>query len=184
MDKNVIILIGVAALAFLVLQLGCGKAKEPASQDEAKAPVDLNKPVENPELVAALDAYTRNPSPGARTALTAQLNKGIYLLPILTDQAKITRSESDPGQATFEEDSLIKILTATDADGNAILPLFTDWPSIRSWTTQNVSTLVLPAQDAWGFATRGEGYSGAVINPGGHNLVLKRSELESMKRIQ
>ncbi len=181
MKNTIDIVVCVTMLAFIVTLFGCGKRNKSPSHNKVVAPVDLDKPVKNPELVTALDAYTNNPSPEARTTLSAKLNKAIFLLPMMTDLAQIIPSETDPGQGTFEKGSLLKVFIATDADGNLLLPLFTDGASIRSWTTQAVTTLVLPAQDAWGFATTEGTYSGVVINPGGHNLELKRSELEKLK---
>ena len=57
-----------------------------------------------------------------------------------------------------------------------LLPLFTDWDEIHRWIDQDVSTLVMPATDAFSFASK-EDYAGAVVNSGGQALELPKDLL-------
>jgi len=181
MKETIIILVGVAFLALVLLQCGCIKRDKPRVKQHVMPPVDIDKPVENSALVTVLDAYLQNPTQSARKALPAELNKAVFLLPVVMDESNIKRSVEDPGLAIFEKDTFFEIFNATDSDGNLLLPIFTDWPSIRSWTKAQVSAMVLPAQDAWAFATTKGDYSGVVVNPGGHNIEIRRSEIEELK---
>ncbi len=95
---------------------------------------------------------------------------------------KVTHSDSEQGKATVQKGTLIKLLTVQDEEGRSILALFPDWQQIRLWTMENVDTLVLPAKDAWGFATMTDTFAGIVINPAGHALALTLNDLETLGR--
>jgi hypothetical protein len=145
-----------------------------------KPPVDLNKPVENPELSLAMMAFSRSRNAQTEQELTLRLRSAVFLVPIITDEMRTTPG-SEPGSATIEQGSLIKMLSCIDGTGAQHLPLFTDWPSIRAWTEQQVSTLVMPAADAWGFVLSQAHYAGAVVNPGERALPLSRPLIQYLK---
>jgi hypothetical protein len=107
-------------------------------------PVDLNKPVENPNLVVALKEFETNRSEEAQQELFRQLACANYLVPFFPDEMQTTPS-SKSGQVNIEKDSLLKIPACADRDGKDHLPLFTDWPAIQAWIDKPVSTLVMPA---------------------------------------
>lgn len=141
-------------------------------------PVDLDTPVTNPALIAAMEGLGAGPRQAAIDTLLRELNRAVYLVATILDQAKIT--ERSPGQVTFEKGSLIKVRFVTDSDDRPLLPLFTDWDAIRKWTSDPVSSLVMPANQAWDFAL--QQYQGVVINPGGPLLELNRDQLADLKR--
>ena len=148
---------------------------------EVKPPVDLNKPVENPELVRAIDAFMTHQTEQTQRNLEIELRKATYLLPFLADNEFHASEPDSEGQAVIEKDSLMKILLTSDAQDNPLLPLFTDWGQIGAWTKEAVNTLVLPAKDAWAFALNGQ-YAGVVINPGGHALPLSKEALVELSQ--
>ena len=141
-------------------------------------PVDLDKPVTNPALTAAMAGLGAGPDQAAIESLIRELNRAVYLVAILLDEANVTTRS--PGQATFEKGSLIKMLAVADSNDRPLLLLFTDWDAIRKWTNESVSTLVMPADQAWEFALRQ--YHGAVINPAGPLLELNHNQLEDLRQ--
>lgn len=142
-------------------------------------PVDLDTPVTNPRLVAAIDSFAVDQSDSRLDMLLRELNNAVLLIATLLDDTSIQET-GKPGNVVIEKGSKIKVLLAVDSNGAPILPLFTDWDSIKRWTQDRVTTLVMPAADAWGFAL--DGYNGAVINPAGPSLPLDRSQLEELHR--
>jgi len=146
-----------------------------AQAQPVRPPVDLNKPVENPALVQAMERVASDGSDQAKDALLTELRRANFLAAILTDEMKTTSTE--PGLTTIEKGSRIKFLAA-GKDSKQYLPLFSDWQAIRAYTDLNVSALVLPAVDAWSFALQGDTYQGVVINPAHNALPLERPMLQ------
>lgn len=144
--------------------------------EEVRPPVDLNRPVENPELVKAIDALMTHDCEQTRHNLGLEVRKAVYLLPFLADEDFHASDPDSEGQTIIKKGSLMKILHVSDAQGDSHLALFTDWGQIGAWTKEAVNTLVLPAKDAWAFALNGP-YAGVVINPGGNALPLSKEAL-------
>jgi len=111
--------------------------------------------------------------------VTTEVNRANFLIPILADQLA-TKPGKQPGQEVVEKDSRISFLLCADESGGNLLPLFIDWPSIKSWTTQQVSTLVMPSKDAWSFVLSHKEYGGAIVNPAGPSLKLPRSLIQKL----
>ncbi len=141
-------------------------------------PVDLDTPVTNPALLAAMNGLGAGTDQRAIDTLIRELNRAVYLVATLFDQANV--KQGSPGQMTFEKGSLIKVLVVTDSNERPLLPLFTDWDAIRKWTSDPVSSMVMPANQAWDLAL--DQYQGIVINPGGPVLQLNRNQLEDLRR--
>jgi hypothetical protein len=140
----------------------------------ATPPVDLNTPVENPKVVAAIRDFADASTPKTQDALTRALRAANFLVPMFTDEIK--SSPIDEGSVSFEAGSKLKLLACTNEDDEVLLPLFTDWPAIREWTDEPASTLVMPAAEAFDLAASDE-YAGAVVNPGGYSLPLGKDLL-------
>jgi len=102
----------------------------PVPRKMVQPPVDLNKPVENPALSTALDAFVGNRCPETEQELFRQLQSAVFLVP-LADGIKMTPG-AEPGTGTIEAGSLIKIIECTDSNGANHLPLFTDWLAIQA----------------------------------------------------
>jgi len=141
-------------------------------------PVDLDTPVTNPALLAAMNGLGAGTDQTATDTLIRELNRAVYLVATLLDQANV--KQESPGHVTFEKGSLIKVLLVTTSDEQSLLPLFTDWDAIRTWTSDPVSSMVMSANQAWDLAL--EQYQGVVINPGGPVLELDRNQMEDLRR--
>ncbi len=126
---------------------------------------DVSRPVENPALERGLAAFWRTRSPESQVELTARLRAATFLVPMLTDEMT-TSPTGVPGRLTIKQGSRIKLLDCTDEAGASHLPLFTQLRHVQGRTGERVSTLVLPAAEAWGFVLSQPQYAGAVVNPG------------------
>lgn len=137
-------------------------------------PVDLNKPVSNPDLVAAISAFMRSRTRINIESLQRELNRAVYLLPTIMDDGAM--EQSAPGQMTIRAGSKLKIPVVGDQE--PYLPLFTDWEALRAWIQVPVSGMVVPADQAWDLAM--SNYAGAAVNPGTLTLSLPRELLADL----
>jgi hypothetical protein len=145
-------------------------------------PAGVDQPVENPELSAALQQFVTNRDSRAEQELAQQLRRAVFLVPMLADELRIANGV-EPGSQVMEPGSRIKLISCVDAAGAQHLPLFTDWPAIRAWTEQQVSTLVIPAAQAWEMVLGNDQYAGAVVNPGAgaHALPLTKQTIAFLR---
>jgi hypothetical protein len=153
------------------------------AQQAAGPPVDLNRPVQNPALVAALTTLEGARTPENAAKVRKQLQRAVFLVPILTDEFHTTKP-SVSGQSTVLENSRLKVFLAPDSSGKSFVPLFTDWDEIKKWTKKEVNTWVMPAADAWAFVLSNAEFAGIVINPGGTSLPLSRGAVEQLSKGQ
>jgi hypothetical protein len=145
-----------------------------------ESPVDLNKPVENPILKKAINAYRANQNIRTQKDLGEALNSANYLIAIMTDEMTTTPSDTE-GQVTINKGSLIKFINCFNENNECFLPAFTDWEEIRMWTTQEVGTLVMPADHLWGFALQDDLYAGVVINPAGTLWTMSKDNIKALQ---
>jgi hypothetical protein len=146
-----------------------------------KPPVDLNKPVENPNLVAALSKFEKDQSDSSRQRLFNELKTAVYLIPVLTDNLSTTLPDKE-GRATVTKDSRISFFVSNDMNGNPYLPVFTDWQEIGKFTQKKVNTLVMPANDLWAFILKQDRFNGAVLNPGDKALHLDKAMIKALQK--
>ena len=137
-------------------------------------PVDLDTPVTNPKLVEAIDSFAKSKNKRQLENLLTELRRSVYLVVAHMDDATV-RQKPGSDQATIEKGSTIGIVEVDGPDGGRALPLFSDWDAIRKFTQDEVSTLVMPADQAWRFAA--EKYDAAVVNPGGPALPLQSEQI-------
>lgn len=132
-----------------------------------------HQPIENPELLAAIDALAKEKSSEAEHALASELQRGLFLVPVFAG-----RIDTDPA----DEES-VQVLVCTDQDDAEFLPLFTDEPTLKSWATGgDVSAMVLTAPEAWDFILSQSQCAGAVVNPGSQALPLNRELIGIFKK--
>lgn len=151
--------------------------KQPRENVNKGAPrVDVNTPVTNPGLLAALQKLAVDSSDEAKDVLLSELNRSNYLVAIFTDEMHVSNSD-ESGKSVIEKDSLIKVLNTSDDHGNAYLPLFTDWEALRKYIDHDVSSLIFPPKDAWNWVLNMGDYHGAVVNPAENALPLNRDQI-------
>ena len=142
-----------------------------------KASMDLERKIENPALVEALEKMAADPTDAAKDAVLAEIQRATYLVAVVGEGEAAAPPEGD-GAALLEQE--LEILTA-EQDDLHFLPLFTDWQAIADYTDMTIHGLVMPARDAWSFALQDGGYDGVVINPAGNALPLGKPLLEFLK---
>ena len=132
-----------------------------------------NEPIENPELLDAIAAIATDRSEGTQTALTLALQRGLYLVPAFTG-----RLDTEPA-----DDEALQVLVCTDENDAEYLPLFTDETSLKAWTQEAVSAMVLTAPEAWDFILSQPECAGGVINPGASALPLNREMVGMLQKM-
>lgn len=174
-----ILLIAVLIAVFACKQQSSG---EKPNNVKKEPPVDLNKPVENPRLLAALAAFEKNQGNETRQTLWKELKSAVYLIPVRADKLATTPPDKS-GKMAVTEDSPISFFISADTDGNPFLPVFSDWQEIAKFTKEPVNTIVMPADDLWGFVLNQKNFHGAVLNPADKKaLPLDRSMIQSLKK--
>ena len=132
-----------------------------------------SEPIENPELVEAMDNITHELSEESEQALMLQLQRGLYLVPVFSG-----RIDTDP-----TDDETVQVLVCIDEKDMEFLPLFTDEAALKAWTGEKVSAMVLTAPEAWDFILSQPECSGGVVNPGGAGLPLNREMVALLKKM-
>jgi hypothetical protein len=143
--------------------------------------VDFNKPVTNPVLREILRCKYEEPSKVSSAVLEAAIRSAVYLIPILSDEMKVEPSGPN-GQMTLQKGSRIKVMLAFDQNKVEFLPLFTDREELKKWIRDPVSTLAMPARQAFGFVSASTTLQGVVINPAGQLLSIQRKGIELLAK--
>jgi len=138
-------------------------------------PVDLDKPVTNPKLVAAICNHTQTHTNETASKLFAELKTAVFLVGTIEDAA--TRVLE--GQVLLKKGHKFRIIEVRDDSHKRLLALFTDHPELQRFSDQANSTLVMPTQQAMTWVLE-NGYDGLVINPGGLSLRLDAPFLRSV----
>ncbi len=150
---------------------------------EEASVIDVNTPVTNPDLVAAMQRLKVDDGEETTNALLLALNQANFLVVVFTDEMNTTKSDED-GVVVVNEGSLIKVLTTTDSNGDMYLPLFTDWEAIGKRMDKPVNAFVFSSQDAWHWALNMGEYQGIVINPAEDALPLNKELVEFLASTQ
>lgn len=159
-------LLGSAALAIAAMA---------AQAQPAEPKLDLDKAVENPALVRAMDELASTHSEPARDQLIGELQHAEFLAAILPVDPKRPLA-GPPGPTIVSKGTQFDVLAA-GKDGKSYLLLFTDWAQLRMYTNKNVTGWVLPASDAWAFGLQ-KGFDGVVVNPAHNALPLGREMVQ------
>ena len=147
-----------------------------AAQAQPEEPkLDLDKAVENPALVRAMEQLAATSNEANRDQLVGELEHAEFLAAILPVDAKSPLA-GPPGATIVSKGPRFDVLAA-GKDGKSYLLLFTDWAQLRMYTNKNVSGWVLPASDAWAFGLQ-TGFDGIVVNPAHNALPLRREMLQ------
>ena len=147
-----------------------------AAQAQPEEPkLDLDKAVENPALVRAMEQLATTNSEANRDQLVGELEHAEFLAAILPVDAKMPLA-GPPGATIVSKGTRFDVL-ASGKDGKSYLLLFTDWAQLRMYTNKNVKGWVLPASDAWAFGLQ-NGFEGVVVNPAHNALPLTRQMVQ------
>jgi len=145
--------------------------------------VDVNVSVSNPDLVEAIEAYSREQSELLLQALYSSLKVAHLLVPI---EGGFEKGEPNPdGSTTLKQDTRIAFPMIEDSEGNLWYAAFTDWSSLCTWRNiENEETLIFPFSDFPHMILKGDDNSaGLVINPALHNLLINKELLSYLDGI-
>ena len=137
--------------------------------------------VENPELVAAFADHAAQNSERTWQKLLLELGHANYLVALLDDKTDFNIADRQ-GSAVIEKGSRLAVLFCKNEDDESFVTLFTDAGEIEAWTNQRVSTLVMPAEQAWQFVLSQPMYDGLVINPAGLAFEINRAQIELLQQ--
>lgn len=148
--------------------------------------VDVNKPVENPELVKFLNELNSTSDENRRNDLLDHIAREFALNSNLLSIVKVDDdaiAQKKDGQKYFKQDSKISFIQFKSDDNKVYFPAFTDWNELRkgdSYKEAYVKTLIMSFDDY--FAMVKDSGAGVVINPYSHNLVFSNGNLQFMKQ--
>ena len=133
--------------------------------------MDINEPVVNPGLVAAMNCFQAEPTPEHESLFLAELKKARFLAPVNITLAPKPGGET--GGTVLEEGATIKFHMLTNSKGGSFFPAFSDWGELRKWSdAPDRQTLVVTFDDLSAMALKDDGENGGlVINPYGQNIV-------------
>lgn len=133
--------------------------------------VDVNKPVENPSLVAAMEALHSTPNAETEAALFAELKTANFLLVL---EKGINETPDENGKITLTKGTVISISMLSDYEGRPLHFGFTDWRALYAWREQaNQQTLIMPIEHIADMVLKeGTNNAGFLINPSTHNFFI------------
>lgn len=144
--------------------------------------VDVNKPVENPGLVRAMENYSAAGDSAAENALLAAIQAANYL--VVLDKPLEIEDVDGTGTGTVKKGTVIGIRMIEDAQGNRYNFAFTDWTELTKWSGKPASetqTLVMPFSDVAAMVLNERAScAGIIINPRSHNQFVSRELVAHM----
>jgi SseB protein N-terminal domain len=152
------------------------------SSVELNKPVDINKPVENPDLKKAFERFELNKSENNLKAIINELINTHFLVLIQGDEMRLSKTDTDNG-FTVEKGSKIKFLNCYDKNNKPLLPIFTDWQEVDLWLKNrdnNIHGWVMTANEAFDFAVRSQINNGVVINPGSTRWEMSKEHINNI----
>lgn len=140
---------------------------------------DMNKPVANPELVAAVERMNRENSRESREAvLDLVITTARFLAPVVITSAP---EEQAGSQAALGQGTQIQFQLLTNQEGQPFFPAFTNWEELRKLCgPKNQQTLVLTFNDYAAMVARDVRAAGFVADPFGACLSFDRAMVEHL----
>ena len=150
--------------------------------------VDVNKPVENPNLRALFDQRASADTPEKMNAVMNSIFDEVAFRAhflVIAHVGPDNVQKNDNGTVTFKPGAKIGFQMIQSNDNKTFLPVFTDWQSLRMWEPfreGDVSTFIFGFEDICAVVT--EEMGGAVINPFSDNLGISRPQLMHIKKVK
>ena len=140
---------------------------------------DMNKPVANPDLLAAVERMNRENSRESREAvLDLVITTARFLAPVTITPAP---QEQVSGQAALSQDTQIQFQLLANQEGQPFFPAFTSWEELRKLCgPKNQQTLVLTFDDYAAMVVRDVRAAGFVVDPFGACLSFDRAMVEHL----
>ena len=140
---------------------------------------DVNRPITNPELTAAVERMRRENSRESREAvLDLVITTARFLAPVTITPAP---EEQDPGEAALGQGTQIQFQLLANQEGQPFFPAFTGWEELRKLCgPKNQQTLVLTFDDYAAMVVRDTRAAGFVVDPFGACLSFDRAMVEHL----
>ena len=140
---------------------------------------DMNKPVANPELMAAVERMNRENSRESREAvLDLVISTARFLAPVTITPAP---EEQAGGQTALGQGTQIQFQLLANQEGQPFFPAFTGWEELRKLCgPKNQQTLVLTFDDYAAMVVRDARAAGFVVDPFGACLSFDRAMVEHL----
>ena len=140
---------------------------------------DVNRPITNPELTAAVERMHRENSRESREAvLDLVITTARFLAPVTITPAP---EEQDPGEAALGQGTQIQFQLLANQEGQPFFPAFTGWEELRKLCgPKNQQTLVLTFDDYAAMVVRDTRAAGFVVDPFGACLSFDRAMVEHL----
>lgn len=139
-----------------------------AKQTKESEYIDINKPVENPELKKSFVTFLTDKTEKNLENVINGLKKANFLVLVYTDEMKIT-TEGQDDKAVIDKGSKIKFINIFDTNNKPFLPIFTDWKEVDLWLKtrdSHTKSFVMTTFEVFEWIANDKFYNGVVINPG------------------
>ena len=143
--------------------------------------LDLNKPVNNPVLLEAIEDLKLNYNQENELNFFQKLQGADFLVPIATDPL----FETNKGEAILEKNTKIEFISITNDKGETYFPAFTDWNELKKWNEDSkIRTVIFKFSDYKKVILDDDNttWSGFVINPYGQNIIMGRDQIDLVNK--
>ena len=149
------------------------------NKSEETETVDLNKPVDNPDLTKAFAEFSLNKTEETLQLVISGLIKANFIVLFFADQLKTTKDSE--GNLFIDKGSVIEFINCIDKD-KLLLPVFTDWQEVDLWIKQrdnNIQSFIMPTFEAFDWVSNNDSYNGIVINPGSTGWTMNKEQVKN-----
>jgi len=123
--------------------------------------IDLHSlPVQNPGVIAAIEAVRKSHNQETDRVLGTELNKATFLVPV----RRVGDHDDPANQIPFQAGKNVELFRLTGPEGKVYLPLFTDIQELALWADEPTSGMVVASGLA--FKMTVDEFAGCVINAG------------------
>ncbi|HYH02101.1 MAG TPA: enhanced serine sensitivity protein SseB [Bacillota bacterium] len=126
--------------------------------------IDVNQPVTNPALVAAMNQMQQGPTAEKELMLIEEIARAHFLTPMILDGAI--------ENGVLKAGSTISFKTISNGSGENFFLAFTDWEELGKWSSEPEQTLISTYDDLKSMVLNNEEIRGFVINPYGQSVVI------------
>lgn len=140
---------------------------------------NLNRPVENPELMAAVERMGRENSRESREAvLDLVISSARLLAPVAITPPP---QADEAGQTSLGQGAAIQFQLIANQEGQPFFPAFSSWEELRKLCgPKNQQTLLLTFDDYAAMVLRDNRAAGFVLDPFGACLSFDRAMVEHL----
>lgn len=134
---------------------------------------NINMPVNNPELIATIEAIQKETNAETQDAFFKALKNARFLSPVAIEPRP--ESGDTEGKTILKVDTKISFVSLTDSNGDNYLPVYTDWTALKQWRDNpDEQTLITSYDDISGMILNDPNGAGFVVNPYSHNIPVRR----------